>query len=793
MIKILTCVTQQHDLRLLLLSAFICVAGSFTSVLLLARAKMERKSFGLRWIVAAGSMFGCTIWSLHFVALLAYMPTLPLAYQPWATFLSILISVAGSIGSFWIWRAFHPPVGGLIGGLGIGFSISGMHYVGVSAIRFDGYVIYDPTFVAASVFISLSLCCIAMARTMRLDKTIGRVECASFLAVAICGLHFVGMSALTLVPGPAIADKATDIDGGTLALLVGFVSLAIIVATLFATTLEQQMFHHTQHDIDRMRLLSDLTQEAVIIYRDETVLGMNNAGERLFGTTSEDATGKPLIDLFAMDSLPGLVRRKLCSAHERHPEEFEIVTAQGTRIPVELSCRLIEFMGKPATVVGLVDISDRKKSEKRIQHLAHHDVLTDLPNRYALGARLQLALDSSGAGSAVAAIDIDLNRFKSVNDLLGHAAGDRLLKEAVKRIASLIGHTDMLARIGGDEFVVILKQAVSPEQTLLFATNIVHTLRIPFEIDGQSVEIGASAGIAIYPSDGTDAPSLLRAANVAMYQAKEERSAVRFFESSMNDALHIRREMEQELAQAIERGELELFYQPMVNSRTLEIESFEALIRWRHPIRGLVSPAQFIPIAEQADLMGRIGKWVIDTACHAAATWPKPWRVSVNVSPSQFQRSDVPAIVASALGRSSLLPGRLIIEITEGIFINDAASAVTILAQLRGMGVRLALDDFGTGFSSLSYLQMFKCDKIKIDQSFVSSLSENLDSLTIVRAIINLVHNLGMSATAEGVETRQQRIILQELGCDQMQGYLFGRPAPFEEIIPETLDAAAVA
>lgn len=794
MIRVLNCITQEHDLRLLALSACICVLGCFTSAMLLARVEQIEKGPGLRWLCAAGVIFGCSVWSLHFVAMLAYMPDLSIGYHLWLTLLSIVIAAGGAFASFWAWRRLPPPINVPVSGLGVGLSIVGMHYTGVAAMHFDGQKSYDPGLVAVSVAFSLAFGLIAMARSRNLGTLRSRFELGAWLALAICGLHFTGMTALTLIPGPADSVQSDVINDTALAVLVGSVSLLIIVAALIATVLEQHLFRRALGELVRMRLLSDLTQEALLIHRGTTVLELNSAGERLFGA-HDDVVGKSLLDLFAKDDIPALLRRERCPPPDRRPEEFEIVTARGVHVPVEFSCRVIDFMGVPATAVALRDLSDRKRDEERIRYLAHHDALTGLPNRYSLGTRLQLALDLAHEQSwSVAVLYLDLDRFKPVNDLLGHAAGDRLLIESAKRIAPLLKPADTLARIGGDEFVVIVANAMSPETVSTLATAIIEALHAPFEIDNQRVEIGVSAGVAMFPSDGSDAEMLLRAADTAMYQAKEDRGGtVRFFKRSMDEALQVRRELEQELAHAIDCNQLELFYQPMVNGRTGEIETFEALIRWRHPVRGLVSPVQFIPLAEQTDLIDRIGRWVIETACETAAKWPKPWRVSVNVSPSQFRRSDVVGIVAGALKRNDLAPNRVVIEITEGVFINDAANAVSVLSKLRSLGVRLALDDFGTGYSSLSYLQMFKFDKIKVDQSFVRRLGENLDTLTIIRAIVNLGHNLGMSVTAEGVETQQQFIALQGLGCDQMQGYLFGRPAPFQDVLQAMQESAAVA
>ena len=461
---------------------------------------------------------------------------------------------------------------------------------------------------------------------------------------------------------------------------------------------------------------------------------------------------------------------------------MEIQAADGTQATVELSCQPIDYLGKPATVIALRDLTARKRDEARIRYLARHDALTDLPNRYSFQERLDVALDVARQGdTAVALVYIDLDRFKPVNDLHGHAVGDAVLVQTAKRILAEIPPNDTLARIGGDEFVMVLTSQPQPEKASVMATRILDVLRRPFMVEGKRVEIGASIGIALYPQDGANADALMRAADAAMYRVKEEgRGALRFYEAVMNAQLQARLRTEQELAGAVARGELVLHYQPMVNGITGEVETFEALIRWAHPTRGRVPPAAFIPIAEETGLIEGIGQWVIETACREAAGWPHPWRVSVNVSPRQFRQSDVCAILAEALRLNALDPARVLVEVTEGVLIDDAALAVATLNRLRKMGVSIALDDFGTGYSSLSYLQLFRFDKFKIDRSFVAKLGESEDALTLTRTIVNLGHNLGLEVTAEGVETQAQLDLLRSLGCDQIQGYLVGRPAAVE-------------
>ena len=789
MLNIVACVTNQHDLGLVAVSAGICLLGCFSTVTLMAEAAGAERRALVPWLIAAAAVFGCSVWSLHFVAMLAFQPSAQAAYGLLPTAASIGIAVVGALIALLIWcRADHHPLKLAAAGVVMAAAIAGMHYAGVGAMAANSLLLFDGAYVHASLGLCAILAVTALARAGDLTRLGRRIEVGLWLALAICGLHFTGMTALTVAPAAPLEDGGTVLGSTQLGLAVGLVSLVVLAAGLAALLMQRHLMRRRMDELSRMRLLGNLAHEVLLIHRDGRVVEINRAGLRLFETTPQEIIGRSLIDLFAEDAAPALLRRSRCRPEELRPEEFEIRTAAGLAVPVELSCRAIEYLGRPATAVALRDLSQRRRAAAHIRHLALHDALTDLPNRTLLEERLGLALETAAEnGSSVALVYLDLDRFKPVNDFHGHAAGDALLVQAAKRMLAELRPTDTLARIGGDEFVIVLAHTRTLAQVAETTERLVAALGRPFQIEGQGeglrVEIGASAGIAVYPSDGSTAETLKRAADTALYRVKDEgRGTVRFFEAAMDEQLQARRRIEHELSGAIPRGELQLYYQPIVNGHTGEIETFEALIRWHHPERGCVPPAEFIPLAEQTDQIGRIGAWVLDTACATAAAWPQPWRVSVNVSPMQFRQPGFAAGVAAVLGRHGLPPGRLVLEITEGVFIQDAAMAVEVLTALRTLGVRLALDDFGTGYSSLSYLQRFKFDKIKVDQSFVRRLGQHADTLTIVRAITHLGHNLGLQVTVEGVETQEQLAMLRELGCDQMQGYLFARPAPMTEL-----------
>ncbi len=534
-------------------------------------------------------------------------------------------------------------------------------------------------------------------------------------------------------------------------------------------------------ELRRLRLLSDMSQEILVIYRDGVILQVNAAAGRMFGMSDDLLVGCGMLDLIADADHPAIMRRVQRPEANLNHEEIHLRAIDGTMVPVEFSCSTIEYEGQPATVMTFRDLSDHKRDEARIRHLAHHDALTDLPNRFLLQERLVHAIAlAERSDESPALLYLDLDRFKPVNDLLGHAAGDALLIQVAGRLHAQIRATDTLARVGGDEFVIVAALD-HPESVAVLAGRLVDALAQPFDLDGHQVEIGTSIGIALYPRDGDSQQALMRAADTALYRAKQEKRGIfRFFEPAMNEQLQARRQLERDLRRAIEREQFQLYYQPLVSCASGGIEGYEALLRWNHPERGLVSPLDFISLAEETGLIVEIGQWVFETACETAAGWTEPHMVAVNVSPMQFRQSDLPEMVAAVLARTGLPASRLEIEITEGVLIEDASRAIAVLSALRSIGVRIALDDFGTGYSSLSYLHAFKFDKLKIDRSFIMRLGDGEDATIIVRTIIALAHNLGLSIVAEGVETPFQLALIQDLMCDQVQGYLLGRPAPMD-------------
>ena len=423
------------------------------------------------------------------------------------------------------------------------------------------------------------------------------------------------------------------------------------------------------------------------------------------------------------------------------------------------------------------DITERLAAERQIEYMACHDPLTGLANRILFDRKLNLALASVSRDNPVAVLCLDLDRFKTVNDTLGHAMGDELLKEVATRLRSGLREKDVVARLGGDEFSIVQVGAAQPEGATLLANRIIEALSSDFIIRGHRINIGTSVGIALAPPSASDVDQLLREADLALYRAKSQgRGQFRFFTAEMDDDMQARRLLEMDLRKALSQHQFELAYQPLVTLETGRIAGFEALLRWNHPTRGVVMPNDFIPLAEEIGLIVPIGEWVLRHACLTAVHWPKDIAVSVNLSPAQFVSGDIGRTIDRALSGSGLEPHRLELEITEGLLLASSGEILETLHDLRSKGVRIAMDDFGTGYSSLSYLQSFPFDRIKIDRSFVQNLSHGGQAVAIVRAIAGLGKSLGIATTAEGIETMEQLNQLRAEGCSEVQGYLLGRP-----------------
>jgi diguanylate cyclase (GGDEF)-like protein/PAS domain S-box-containing protein len=519
--------------------------------------------------------------------------------------------------------------------------------------------------------------------------------------------------------------------------------------------------------------------------RDGRYLLANRSAETILNRRREDATGLTAADIFNPREAKLIVARDEAAIKKRVmvTEEHPISTKDGLRLFLTRRMTVLDDAGEPQYLIKThEDVTDRRQTESRMAHMAYHDGLTDLPNRAAfLQALAQMIEACAGTDEEFAVLCVDLDGLKEINDVFGHGMGDKLLIEVAQRL-QMAARGGVVSRLSGDEFGLII-DGKQPAAGIALAEQVAETLGHEFQIDGKSVRTGCTTGISVFPHNGSDAASLLANAGAALFRAKaKSRGTISIYEPEMDQQIRDRRVLHQDLSLAIKNGELSLYYQPQAISASTVAESrpigFEALARWQHPVRGFVPPSDFIPLAEEGGLIVEMGEWILREACREAASWQVPLQVAVNLSPAQFVHGDLVGLVHSILLETGLAPDRLEIEITEGVLIEDFDRGLALLRRLKALGVRISMDDFGSGYSSLSYLQAFPFDKIKIDRAFVMNLGRNPQSAAIVRAVIDLGHGLEMSIVAEGVETQEQLSFLAEEGCDAVQGYLLGKPAP---------------
>lgn len=669
MLRVLNCITAEHDLRLVLLAGAVCIAGCWIAIRLFLRSRASEGVMRIGWLVMTAVASGTSIWTTHFVAMLAFQPSLSSAFDPILTVVSLFIAIGACFAGFAIasWRslAIAPEMGGAFVGLGI----ATMHYAGMSAFRVSGRMEWDENFVVVSVIAGMVLATLALNRAARPVSRYCRYSAAIILTLGICSLHFTGMAAVTIIPDSDFIVPASGISSNIPALCIASASL-LIVSTGFSSY--------------------------------------------------------------------------------------------------------------------VVDRRSREEAERHIHHLAFHDSLTGLPNRVSFNERLAADIARCDmAGGKLAILSMDFNRFKEVNDVFGHGAGDHLLMAAAQRMSKVLRDGEFLARLGGDEFIATQLAPAQPEAAGEFAERLSRLFNEPFDIDGNTLHVGTSIGIAIYPNDGATREHVLASADVAMYRAKSDgQGAICFFEREMDDAIRLRRALSLELKTAIEKNEFELHYQVQKKVETDEVCGFEALLRWRHGTRGLIAPSDFIPLAEETGLIIPIGEWVLRTACAAAASWDKPYKIAVNLSAVQFRQLNLPAVIHQILIETGLSPARLEVEITESTLIENLDRALHILRQIKAFGVTIAMDDFGTGYSSLSTLHAFPFDKIKLDRSFVNKVRTENQAAAIVRAVLSLGKSLHIPVLAEGVETQAHLDFLRDEQCDEVQGFLMGRPVPHDRIKP---------
>ncbi len=783
MTRVLACLTQQHDPRLIALAVFICAIACITVVAMLTRALKNRGMGRAAWTIAATFAFGSGVWALHFVAMLAFQAHMPVAYDVSWTVFSILVAIIGTLPGFALFlSAPRRPLVALLGGTIVGLGITAMHFTGMMAMRLGAVVIFQRPYVIAAITVGAVFGALALFVAGRWQTRAGRLLGGLLLAFAIVAMHFTGMTAVVLAPvlGPGIAPGDAVFTPALLAIAVAAISSLILLAGLMFALIDARMEQRDRAETWRLRQIADSAFEGLMIHRDGIIIDVNAAFTGMVGLPMDQIIGRSVLDFAAQQDIAHVKERLATSRNDL--EECAFRAANGTVLTVEVLARDIEYGGKPAKVVALRDISERKKAAEQLEYLAHHDPLTGLANRSLLRERISAAIAlAEKSGESLALLLLDLDRFKAVNDLHGHPIGDQVLVRVAARLRAAARGAEIIARLGGDEFVILLTAEAGAEaaRAAEVAQRVIASLTEPFEVGASFLQINTSIGVSLYPQHGADADELLKNADTALYSAKRAgRGTQRMFDPAMDAELRRRRHLEQDLRLAIRRRTLDIHFQPLFKNDGKTLAGFEALARWRHPAFGPISPADFIPLAEESGLIVPLGRLVLDIACAEAASWSQPHRIAVNISPAQLRAGNLVATVTEVLARTGLPPSRLELEVTESLLIEDTEATLTTLSALKALGLRIVLDDFGTGYSSLSYLRRFPFDKLKIDRSFIQALGENDEAMAIVRAIVALADSLTLDVTAEGVETETQLRLLQEESNAEMQGYLLGRPAP---------------
>jgi diguanylate cyclase (GGDEF)-like protein/PAS domain S-box-containing protein len=795
MLQVVACIALDHGPLLVALAVVICALACLTYVNMVTSAAARRGASQRTWVAAASMLFGCGVWAMHFVAMIGFCSSMTAVYALLPTAVSLGLVVLGSAAAALAWvhggaacgRSVTRRVPGhvpkhvlprvLAGGL-IGASVAAVHFTGMEALRQAGTSVLDADLVAASVVLGTLLLVAAMGRELPRQ----RATAACLLVLGVCVLHFAAMAAVHLYSWTSAEPREELVASGSLAVAVGGIALLILLLSLAGTAMDAHMARMAANEASRLRQFAEATFEGILFCRQGRVIDVNSALGRLGGWDVKAVIGRRLEQLFVPQARDLLrpVGVGIGVGARTVAIETALLTSDGSTRPVELLSRSILQDGAPTTVVAVRDISERKAAQQRIGELAHYDTLTGCANRALFRDRLDEALAMAGQfGHGVALLYGNIDRFREVNDLLGHAGGDRVLIEVANRLRARLRDTDTLARLGGDEFAIIQPRIATPADAPGLAERLLGSLADRFEIDGQRIQINMTIGIALSPQNAATGETLLCAADVVLRRGKQDaRGWFHCYTHEMDRELVQRLALGRDLARALPRGELTLRYQPVFQVATQRLVGHEALLRWQHPERGAISPAVFVPLAEQSRLIVPIGQWVLRTACTAAAAMPGAFRIAVNLSPVQVRTPDLPGVVAEILHDTGLVPERLELEITEGVLIEESDHMLAMLRALKCQGVRLVLDDFGTGYSSLSYLRRFPFDRLKIDQSFMKGLGEDGDSDAIVRAILALGHSLRLEVTAEGVETEQQLRVLHHYGCDEVQGFLLGRPEP---------------
>jgi diguanylate cyclase (GGDEF)-like protein len=759
---------QHHDPKLVLLATAICALGSFITLFLFAQAREIGGEARSGWLFLAGFAAGSVMWTVNFVALLAFQPDISVAYNPAlagaAFFVAVVLATSGlAIGTY------GPGRSGYLGGGVLGVGIAATYVTGLASLHVAGSLGMNWVLAATGAVLCIAGAALALGRARNEGRNV-QVIAPILLACGMAVMHLVGMGALRISADAGSALPANALTPSVLGYFVAAMA-SLLMCTGLATTLIARGARREAQT--QLRNIADASVEGLILTDGTTILDFNQSMRAMVGPArAARLRNAPVWTVFDYEG-------------DRSLDRFETqLHSEGAPVPVEVISRKTETDGAVRRIFAVRDLRERRAAEQRILYLAHFDTLTGLPNRASFQERLENDVAAMKANNGeVAVMILDLDRFKEINDVHGHAAGDELLKVVATRIKSLLSNNEFAARLGGDEFVIVQTGREQPAAAGRLADHLLNFFAEPITIFGQPYHVGVTIGVATFPRDGEDTRTLLANADLALYRAKEHgRGQACFFTAEMDETVRERRILAQQLMHAISNNELEVHYQAQANVNTGEIIGFEALARWNHPELGYVAPSHFIGIAEETDLILHLGEWVLRRVCDEASKWTQPYPVAVNLSPVQFKISNLPEIIHQILLDTGMPANRLELEITESTLIEDLQRALDMLRRIKALGVSIAMDDFGTGYSSLSTLQAFPFDKLKIDKSFVSTIGSRQQATVIVTAVLGLGRSLDIPVLAEGVENEAQRLFLDDELCEQAQGFLFGRPVPSSEI-----------
>lgn len=765
MVRLLDCITLEHNQLFLLLAGAICVASMQVMFLLLRRVDECAPARQPMWLSVSALVGGLGIWSTHFVAMLAYRSAVPVAFDWLTTIFSALIAIVGVLEALRLLGS-SLKLRALYAGLALAAAVAAMHFSGILAMH--GLIRQDYDYPLLIAGAGVGIGCFSLGFFC---KDYGRrwlryVLPGLLVVVGILMMHFADMAAASYVIDASVSPIAID-DLSRTWMIGAVCAIAAISASVSVIAVFLDRY------LTDLRGLTDAYLEGVAVVQGQRIIEVNARFRDIVefeGPTLSLIGLNPETFLTTLDGLPLLVARDGTA---------EAVLASGASEKcLEIAVKTVEYRGRPSQVLAIRDLTATRQAHRQIEHLATHDPLTNLANRTRLQDRLDQAItEAKRSNAAVAVLALDLDRFKAVNDLYGHAAGDDVLKQVAAILCECTNDVDTIARIGGDEFIVVQVGQAQPKGADLLAIAIQKAFRRDFNPKINPKSVGVSIGVALYPDDGADGATLRHGADIALYRAKSSgRGTTAHYSAEMDQEVQTRRRIEGELRQAIRRRQLRLAFQPLVTAQAGTVVGYEALLRWHHPELGDVAPMDFIPVAEESGVILAVGDWVLRTACKAATQWPDALVVAVNVSAVQFSRPTFADRVFEVLAETGLDPARLELEITETVLLQDEALSRLTLSRLKATGVRIAVDDFGTGYSSLSSLRAFRFDKIKIDRSFIATMAEDGYARAIVRSIADLGRNINVPVLAEGVETKAQHDMIAADGCTHAQGYYFGRP-----------------